>query len=152
MTNEEMRELDAWICEHLFGYVFTDSPDDFTATSEGQFYKHTTKGAQGWRVVASKAYKKQFAPAGKPYAHSWSNFQPTTDSKLALEVLKKCAEVYHEVICIYQCPTSNEWEVSANVFHGEGEGEPRDIIMTAPTLELTIALFAKELFRKETNE
>lgn len=117
MTNEQMRELDAWIAEHVMGWkLFRDGRNNIAAEMPT---------GETCIVTAN---------------HPWdeSDFSPTVDSAPAMEVLKKCVDV------LYGCNSfslevfrnGNHWVVRHPIY-----GSPH-----APTLELAICLFAKQLF------
>ncbi len=103
MTAQELRELDAFIAEHVMGWKVT----------LGSFDQQVCKDDKG--------------------ALAYINFNPTTDTTAAMEVLKKCA-VRTEVKVRHNGET---WEV-----FGSNSSSP----ISSDTLELAICLFSKKLF------
>ena len=82
MTDKELRELDAWIAEHVMGWRKVGLLANFIA---GTFLCNTSADC---------------------LAHDWkkesriSTWKPTTDTAAAMEVLKKCLSVQTEIhIC-----------------------------------------------------
>ena len=128
-TPTELRRIDALVAE-LMGYTFTESPDDSTATEVRQWYKHTAHGKTEWRVIVSEPYLHRGYPKERPYQHSWKNYEPTTNSAQAMEVLKWIRE--QDVIV---------------AIHGDVLSQicGKRIEVEAPTLELAICLFALKL-------
>ena len=130
MTTEEMRELDAWIAEHVFGYIKQNVnypeahwnelslPDlDGNYISEGW--------VQGW----------EFRDVNIPFY--------STQASAAMGVLKKCAENLIRGITINQ--NEGKWIIQAqNNYIGNLE--------MSETLELAICLFAKQLFSQPTTK
>ena len=92
MTTQELRELDAWIAEHVMGAIV---PHPF--------------------------------------------FKPTEDPRGARDVLKKCAESVNVTVSAY----GNYWIV--------GNNKLGDLVKT-DSLELSICLFAKQLFSQTTKK
>lgn len=118
MNATELRELDAWIAEHVMGLV--------------PYKNGITEASKNWWIDKSKDEIKQ-------------KFNPTTDPAAAMEVLKKCAEKMEEEyddsrsIAINKERLTEIWFVSeTDVANGISE--------SAKTPELAICLFAKKLF------
>jgi hypothetical protein len=128
MTTQELRELDAWIAEHVMGWKKVGLLADFT---KGTFICNTSADclAEDWKKDGRTA--------------TW---KPTTDSAAAMEVLKMCAEkccvkMRHQDLGL--------WCVWQHQFTGEMEGALDNPEGNATTLELAICLFAKKLFGKD---
>lgn len=119
MTTQELRELDAWIAEHVMGWKIT---------------KYHCCGEQVERLKPS---------SGDLHANI-RNYSPTTDPSAAMDVLKKCSQMKFDVsINHFDAKNLNlliglkEWSVLTIGFEAQAE-----------TLELAICLFAKKLFTK----
>lgn len=136
MNTLELRELDAWIAEHVMKFKETQEPDDYTADSMSQWYKHTAYGQYEWRVIVSTPYECKHHPEGKPFQHSWKNFKPAADPAAAMEVLKKCLD---EKTIFISHGTTGFWIADC---------DKKSCYQTGQTLELTICQFAKKLFTK----
>jgi len=136
MTNEE---LNLWLAINVEGYTETAQPDDHTATEVRQCYKHTAAGQTEWRVLVSRPYHNRHLPTEMPFAHSWTNYNPTINPAIAMGVLKKCADrcaEFSNEVTLTKCETG-EWAVSTCWTESIAE-----------TLELAICKFAYELFKK----
>lgn len=136
MNSEQMRELDEWLAEYVFGWHrqrFDNGSTRFNTLVPEKF--------------RADKYRKHGWLDGNPHIQRFPRY--TTDPAAALEVLKKCAETFRDVICIYQCLQSDSWDISATVFGGEDEEDSREINVSAPTLELAIALFAKQIYSRK---
>jgi hypothetical protein len=93
MSTKEMRELDAWIVEHLpLGFIHTEDPDAFTKSGEPQWWIFPPDG-----VVVSKTYSMQREGL---FGHEWRTFEPTTDPADALLVLSKMRGEAHISIAL----------------------------------------------------
>ena len=141
LTEQEMRELDAWIAEHVMGWVWwhlpkTD-PKHFTPEtgicklirSDENWPAH--KHWQGKRIAVPMENVKQDVDVPRY----------TTDPAAAMEVLKKCGFHKNNAIQIY-CLRAEENRDGKESFW---INDPR---LEANTLELAIALFANKLFSK----
>jgi hypothetical protein len=126
MSDTELRELDAWIAEHVMFYKRTEQPDSHTDAGDPLFWD------SGKAVVISRPY---FSALHKKYAHSWSKFGPTTDRAAAMAVLEKCVEIGLLSISM-QGGSPRVWRT---------DGELK--ITNAETLPLAICKFAKEIFQ-----
>lgn len=127
MTEKELRELDAWIAEHVMGLTRAESPLHIVG---GTFAVHQSEG--------------------KVYIHVGRNniapFCPTTDPAASMQVMEKCAEELYEKGANLELGKSyddenqkTEWFVAHD----------RTILSHyAATLPLAICLFAKQLFTK----
>lgn len=117
-NDKELRELDAWIAEHVMGksikHAASAKSDDYWWNAYG--------GESGGCVMRGM---ECFAPTEKP-----------SD---AMAVLKKCvAENYDYGVEIEPC--------SGNEFLVAGMKDEKYISAKAPTLELAICRFAQKLF------
>lgn len=125
MTTKELRALDAWIAEHVFGCKV----------------HHVESG-----VFGGVDYEDCIHCTGKhPDLRRWDgeksySWKPTTDPAAAMEVLKKCAEKTDQM-SIVEC--IGDWVVT----HGDGN-DPTTPDGEGKTLELAICLFAQKLFSK----
>lgn len=154
MSAEEMRELDAWIAEHLFAWEWWErnalDPENKIPVAKALFppedghhirwnfsktiFRRALPGTpkfSDWDLCGS-AYDakegKSIPPYGVPHY--------TTDMGQAMIVQAAVAKLFAFGITIQSVP--NGWNVRAAV-SGRNEGE-------APTLELAIAIFAKKVF------
>lgn len=135
-----MRELDDWIAEHVMGWLETQNPDDYTADETTQFYKHVANGQTQWHVIVGVPYRCTHHPEGKPFQHSYKNFQPTTDPSQAMLVLEKC--VYNLSPYVVTIAVSS----TTGFFVCDTEHYRKDIRSSAETLPLTICQMAQKLF------
>lgn len=142
MSEKEMRELDAWIHEHVFGWEFTDDPEQFTMHDRPLCFRYQTANG-ALEVLRGDAYAITHAPKGTPFNRTYKKFHPTTDAAAALEVLRACGErTGPEGLAIeVRRPGPDSWYVCAFDYEIKASA-PAD----APTLELAICLFAKALF------
>jgi hypothetical protein len=126
-TETQLRELDAWIAEHVFGWHKIQT---------GQNHSLCSVCGNGFGARHNHYY---------PDFHgSMSGSVPfySTDPAAAMQVLKRCVEfakrnLGHSVILT---DTMNGYCVGLTI--------PSFKFITADTWELAIALFAKALFRK----
>jgi hypothetical protein len=129
MTDKELRELDAWIACNLFGW----EPE-------------TRKMYAGSKNVAGYGRNKHLHPG-----HPERDFTPctlmiphySTDPAAAMEVLKKCAEKWIVTVELGKDGSGQSYVWVARLNLGT-----EDNFKCAPTLELAICLFAKQLFGK----
>lgn len=125
MTPKELRELDAWIAEHVIGFEF---PCLFEPT-----------GANG-EICCKCNHHISFDRHHFPH--------PTTDPAAAMQVLEKCANSnavgVQGNVEIYQEPEGGKWAVCFNAAYQDKCVEP----VFGNTLPLAICLFAKKLFAK----
>lgn len=119
VTEKELRELDAWIAEHVMGLKLCHripailQPDEYVLS------------------IPSKIVRAKFS------SNETKNFEPTTNPADAMAVLMKCAEKTESSNCIHVGLLEKEWIVG-HTFSNIG--------VEAQTLELAICLFAKKLF------
>lgn len=123
MTDKELRELDAWIAEHVFGWSRWNFNNGYTAHN----YLDQTNGQ-------ANKYRKHGFVDGLTLLESFPKY--TTDPAAAMEVLKKCCEhPYYPFgfAVAFSKGFPNPWVCET---------------ATAETLELAICLFSKKLFSK----
>lgn len=141
MNPEELRELDAWIFEHWFGATIKHIRDNFS----GCFVEHYE------RSLMTKAVKYpqgicigSFGGGERTVADYCPKF--TTDLAASMMLLKKVAEFLKELgrkkgynigLTIEQF---DDDEGGWHVAH-----DSQMVGVTAPTLELALALFSKKL-------
>lgn len=123
MTTQELRELDAWIAEHVMGWRHAKTLDDLGVMDS--FYDHGD--------ILIEYRKGHLCP-----------WRPTEDSADAMDVLKKCAEKLKQDISIVLY--DSKWDVA----WVDWNAEERADLARAETLELAICLFAKQLFSQTT--
>lgn len=153
MTTNELRELDAWIAEHVM-----ELPPAFVVIKRGLYYRpddkgYTIKMSEAGRYTLEQA-KERECPYDEPVTYKpWECEHYTTDPAAAMEVLKKCGDFIkgkdhprgsgNYYIRLYRPSMFNEWcvcrgnEDQSNTPYGQAE-----------TLELAICQFAKKLFSK----
>lgn len=130
MNEKELRELDAWIAEHVMGHKMTVF-DDRPAVCVG----------------VSACFK------GEPLDVCKDVPSYSTDRAAAMQVLERCAEngilngEFKLPVSIFR-RGDLKWVVSQNFEDEELESERNCIVVEADTLPLAICLFAKELFGK----
>jgi hypothetical protein len=140
MNEKEMRELDAWIAEHVMGWKWFAFPPVTDGTRKWTILLKTSswQRRQGGKQVSAPHKNDEIDIGSVP--------QYTTDPAAAMEVLRKIGEEMGgrtyglrihgpsaEFKVHFWTVTDDEFDVEAN----------------APTLELAICLFAKQLFSKE---
>ena len=119
MNVKEMRELDAWIAEHLFKQHIE--------------WRKTLSERDPWIITQnSRGYTQSLVP----------NF--TTDPAVAMLVLEKCAEKIKGCALSVETTGGRSWTIGGEF----GEGMIYDF-STAETLPLAICKFAKQLYGKD---
>lgn len=133
----ELRELDAWIAEHVMGWKPT-----FAVRKGDHYYRAGERGYTS-SLYESGCYLKEEAEAllvrGEDMSlvpHERPNY--TTNPADAMAVLEKCAEKVSLGIEISR-DDSGEWFV-------ENIGSDSTEAVMADTLPLAIAKFARQLF------
>jgi hypothetical protein len=126
MSTEKLRELDAWIATHLFGWVRTDVKCDATDN----------------RTIGGFLY----SPYGLNDDLSQASFPPryTTDPSAAFEVLKAC-------LSSDRLPTEIQIDrkrTKEGRFRIEAGTMSNCILSIEDTLELAICQFARQLYGK----
>lgn len=147
MNSEQMRELDAWIAEHVMGWQWMRFNYKRKPEDSGEPFCMLIPPGENWPANPKWNGVKCDGPVeGIPDDSDLSVFQPTTNAATALEVLKKCAE-FRESISIYQRLSDDLWVI--RTFVDDDDGKRREIFAEAPTLELAIALFAQQLYSRK---
>jgi len=127
MTTQELRELDAWIAEHVMGWADVHMRQS---------------GLVGYAPCEPRKVRTATGDGVSTTAAFTSEVPYYTDSADAMDVLKKCAEKHQHDIAIGTAgPT--DWRVWAGELNGA---------TYASSLELAICLFAKQLFSKPTTK
>ena len=124
MKPNELRELDAWMAEHVMGWRMVNHLRDFCS---GSFICNRGADCLVW-----------------DWSHRGCNaWTPTTDPAAAFAVLEKCAARLgdFEHISINCC----EGEFAIKMAHANWDW------INAPTLPLAICLFAKQLYSQGEN-
>lgn len=133
MTKKELRELDAWIAEHVMGYLWLwriHYGDPLKAIFKSA--ESASEYANDWQeVTESNNPKNRFA--------GWNSNVPfyTTDPAAAMEVLKKCLD-FTWIGFGKKLTSENLYSLTDRMI----------IDSKSETLELAICLFAKKLFTK----
>lgn len=129
MKENELRELDAFIAEHVYGArIFESERGSVVALFDANSDKERV------HIIVSK--------------HPWDapSFNPTTDRAASMELLKKCVEKVREKQHAISIATrEGRWCVCIHPPLGPCVNHE-----TALTLELAIALFAQKLFSPPT--
>ena len=132
-TEKELRELEAWIAEHVMGYEERQCYNG-SQRIEGQTF-WVCKGRQ---VVAPSFNGKHRFP---PFA---------TDPAAAMQVLEKCAEMLRkDCNSVEILRNTTGWAVCS--LYRDGFGHEEHDTVEAETLPLAICLFARKLFGEITN-
>lgn len=130
MNEKEMRELDAWIAEHVMGWHKVETHWDNKSLCS----------------VCGKGFGARHKHYVPDFHSSITGSVPryTTDPAAAMEVLKRCAEKLCEENAVqiqYGLNTTYKWYV-ATVLKPNG----RNICIESDTPETGLCLFAKALF------
>jgi hypothetical protein len=140
MTDEEMTALDVWIAINLFGYRWTDHPDDSTIDDVKQVW--ITEKSKKCIVSHTWQYDIKHFPNDRRFNHSWNDFQPTRLSRDAFDVLRKCNEL------ITKQKRRNDIVIS--MVSGNPmvsyPSETGNIGVIDETLEMAICVFARIMF------
>lgn len=119
MNDTELRELDAWIAEHVMGWTIFKTTDD-------------------WHKAGSPTSRTIQVLDQTPH---FDIPKYTTDPAAAMMVLEKCGS--ENTIAIY-FGTDGVWHVEhENIYEDRVDFQAK-----AETLPLAICLFAKQLFSK----
>lgn len=138
MTTDEMRELDAWIAEHVMRRKCNSCVDGlYKKLGDAQYAE-----MREWFI--SQGSKKIQWPKREPDIKCDHAKRYSTDPAAAMEVLEKCTDRLDcEDIKIGFC--TGIWRLQS--VYRENPGANGRIIVRAETLPLAICLFAKELFK-----
>lgn len=126
-----LRELDAWIAEHVMGWKrcksihSLDYANRYAIDTTGAIYRHNPK-RRDTRM---------------------SLFHPSTDPAAAMEVLKKCIAKCNEDGASLDLDLNEQSKTLINKMH-YGVSYESSLDEEGETLELAICLFAKKLFTK----
>ena len=152
MTATELRELDAWIAEHVMEYIRTETPDIWTKHDKTLFWIRKESGREKAGVFIGQPYQPHNV---EEYSHEWIRFAPTTEPAAVMEVLKKCGQMEirgTSFVCASFSNGNNSTMSTKGHWHvGRLDGDGRWVAGegdNALTLELAICLFAKKLFSK----
>ena len=129
MTTQEMRELDAWIAEHVMG---------------GNIEPHWKCRDCGETVQNDRVTFGEYHDGCNGQCDFIESAHYTTDPAAALEVLQKCAEKLRDLEIAVEIYAPTRSEPSWFVLDSEGS-----ISGIAPTLPLAICLFACEIFKED---
>lgn len=140
MNEKELRELDAWIAEHVMGWKRIGRSSGkyracFRTQSGGEFY--TGRERMPIAYECDHPENEMFAPSKDPAA--------------AMQVLEKCAEKMTNGIVAIASPMGNQSVASTIPKTTQGWvvgmiGRPSNFDVEAETLTLAICRFAKKLF------
>lgn len=124
-SEKELRELDAWIAEHVMGWRRIN--DIQRLSKSGEFFLHAAEG---------------------PFVHERQNyikkFSPTTDPAAAMMVLEKCLSSDNLTMPI----EIDRKRHKGGRFRIETGVISNSILAIEDTLPLAICRFAKQLFEK----
>jgi hypothetical protein len=140
MNDSELRELDAWIAEHVFGLRFEElqcrsKTPEFTGVFVNHHIKQFGSVVKYPQGLCIGSFRK-----GGDYTLELYSPRFTTDSVASMELLKKCAEIVTVTVGVEM-----NRGIVARINDETGH---QDYCKCAPTLELSICLFAKQLFTK----
>ena len=124
MTDKELRELDAWIAEHVMGWI-TECHEDRVLFFPPDL--DTEKKRRKWS-----------------YGISINRY--TTDPAAAMMVLEKCIMYLSDKFGSVDLDHHGKFEIAA-MMRGEYAADTENDV-DAETLPLAICLFAKKLFSK----
>ncbi len=137
MTETEMRELDAWIAEHVFG----------KKVHKGENLVFGSAGIGRDDFIYSTGKHPTVRMWCEEMSFSWS---PTSESSAAMQVLEKCAtKLDCEDMRIGFC--TGNWSIQS-VYREDPGADGRIKVWALPpakqTLPIAICLFARKLFEK----
>jgi hypothetical protein len=140
-----MTDLDVWIAINLFGYRWTDHPDDSTVDDVNQVW--ITEKSKKCVVSHTWQYGVETNPT-KRFNHQWNDFQPTSNPADAFEVLRKCNEL------ITKQKLRNDIVISMVTGNPmvSYPSETGNIGVIDETLEMAICVFAKKMFENKSVE
>jgi len=139
MTTTELRELDAWIAEHVMGWAWYRFRMKMKSGKGFHRWQQLCPPDETWFLQPKYDAVKQPQGIGKYQEDEtdYSSIKFTTDPAAAMEVLKKIIEK-EDASVIYAAPDGVSYILCSD-----------DIPDTyGETLELAICLFAKKLFTK----
>lgn len=151
MKTTELRELDAWIAENVMGWAWFRfrMKKINTASNAGKGYdrwQQLIPPNEKWHLQPKYDAIKQPQGMGRYLEDEtdYSSIKFTTDPAAAMEVLKKCIEIYGAAT-IYGGAT----EPKVFTVHVANPKASKAAYVESETLELAICLFAKKLFGKD---
>ena len=124
----ELRELDAWIAEHVMGWRRVQS-------AESHRTEEIVSRVEGDGLCS---FNEPWQPQpGGVFFQQWRYFIPTTDPAAAMMVLEKCAK--KQAVNVWYSTVHKQWAAAdSGCFHTQ----------YAETLPLAICMFAKKLYGK----
>lgn len=123
MNDRELRELDAWVAEHVMGWTDLElyqPPSEFMEEQQPPFFRGMNKMCLLWQSIPNCS----------------------TDPAAAMQVLEKCTKN-----CSKDCKTISVRENGEGYMVFARDSYYREVA-EAETLPLAICLFAKQLFSK----
>lgn len=140
MSDTELRELDAWIAEHVMGWTVKSRTSPHSGSSREHFWFEPGNDIEPKYRGLTYTMSPSGNVGGERCAPEIAHY--TTDPAAAMWVLEKCCddapnavEIIHEF---------NPWEVRTRK-----SNKPGDFLeVHAETLPLAICLFARKLFSK----
>jgi len=151
MSDKELRELDAWIAEHVM-----DVKRFVGVKKRGYWYRpnahgYTDRQAEAWWLTRDEAKKHEYLRGDEPVTIcEFSTPLYTTDPAAAMQVLEKCVaelelkRAFPAIEKYSDLDGFQGWKVTA-LF---SNGNQQTFSEVAETLPLAICLFAKQLFSK----
>lgn len=136
MTPEQLRELDAWICEHWFDWKWYR----YRPEKDKSFSGKRTLMDKPHRYVTKARGNEDLAPDALMNVPAF-----TTDPAAAMRLWKRCVLKCDELGIA--APITDFWR-HEKAWDIQVQFKPR-FQTQAPTLELAIALFARKLKAKE---
>lgn len=138
---ENLRELDAWIAEHVMGQAKM-----FGLKKRGYWYRpdahgYTDRQSEAWRLSLEEAKKHEYKRGYEPVlVCELDTPRFSTDPAAAMRVLEKCAEKLGSMEWIGISWDDGQWKV--RIVHSPWED------FTDDTLPLAICKLSKQLFSK----
>lgn len=148
MKEEKLRELDAFIAEHVMGFKWARDCAKFRSDSpRGSQFKQGTR-ALIEKLELERGKRQDWNGWGKskgnePLAPNWRFNIPhyTTDPAAAMMVLAKCLEHGITILDSQVSPNIPRFTVCAS-------SKPEKYRAVADTLPLAVCRFAEQLFKK----
>lgn len=152
MSETELRELDAWIAEHVMGLAKA-----FGLKKRGYWYRPEAKGytdrqSEAWRLPLEEAKKHEYKRGDEPVLiFELDTPRYTKDHASAMMVLEKCAGKVNVTIA----EVGLVWDVMARDWDRVNTGDqiqPELVSAQGDTFLLAICLFAKKLYSNDQCE
>ena len=142
MTDKELRELDAWIAEHVMHIPLFKEKE---GGNNYWFCPTCQKPIPSEHVTFTEHHDERYGGCGVSVHENTYEYSPTTDPAAAMMVLEKC--------CQKETDGMDGIEIDYSKDHPLGEWQIGSVLnsnlhIESETLPLAICLFAKKLFSK----